>query len=363
MSSATVVGGGVIGLSCAWRLARAGWAVTICDAAPEAREASWAAAGMLAPHLEAHAPDDLWRFGVESLALWPEWTAALGGGAAIDHGARGGLLPVLDEADERNARARLAFLAAAGVDARMLDTAELRRLEPSLSASLRGALLVPGGQVDTRRLLAALQSAGSAAGVRLRYGAAVRRIAAGEVELADGVRERSDLVVIASGAWTPGLAAASGLALSGEPVKGQLVRLRAPDGLLGRFVFAHQRAYLVPRAGCGIVIGATMVEAGFDKAEDAEAIARLAESARSLLPALRDAPIAETWTGLRPRLRGGHPLIAAARPGLIVATGHFRNGILLSPATAEAVLALAEGRAPSAAADPFTRLPLRTATG
>jgi glycine oxidase len=362
MSRLTVVGGGVIGLSCAWRLARAGHTVTVCDAAPEAREASWAAAGMLAPHLEAHAPDDLWRFGVESLALWPEFAAALGGAPAIDYGARGGLLPVQDDEDERDARARLAFLAAAGVDARWLGPAELLSIEPNLSLSLRGALLVPGGQVDTRRLLAALQSASSAAGVRLRYGTAVRRIAAGEVELADGASERADQVVIASGAWTPALAAASGLALQGEPVKGQLVRLRAPDGLLARFVFAHQRAYLVPRAGSGIVIGATMVESGFDKAEDAGAIARLAENARVVMPALREAAIAETWTGLRPRLQGGHPLVARAAPGLIVATGHFRNGILLSPATAEAVLALAEGRAPSAAAAPFACLPARGAT-
>jgi glycine oxidase len=165
------------------------------------------------------------------------------------------------------------------------------------------------------------------------------------------------LPVIASGAWTPSLAGASGIELRGEPVKGQLVRLQAPDGLLGRHVFAHQRAYLVPRAGSGVVIGATMVEAGFDRSEDPAAVAHLVEAARAVVPALREAPIAETWTGLRPRLAGGRPLIAAAAPGLIVATGHFRNGILLAPENAEAVLALVEGRQPSAVAQPFAQFP------
>jgi glycine oxidase len=347
-----VVGGGVIGLACAWRLAVRGHAVTVCDAAPEAREASWAAAGMLAPHHEAERCDELWRFGAESLGLWPAFAAALGGDAAVDRRERGGLIPALDAADDAALEARRATLAAAGVACERLDAAEVRRREPALAPLPRGALLVPGGQADPRRLLAALQAACSAYTVRLRYGAAVRGIGGGAVRLDDGELP-TDLVVIASGAWTPSLARASGIALAGEPVKGQLARLRAPDGLLGAFVHSHH-AYLVPRTGAGVVVGATMVMAGFDKSQDADAITTLVGRARDLVPALATAEIAETWTGLRPRLDGGRPLIARAAPGVIVATGHFRNGILLAPATAEAVAALAEERAVSPAAAPFT---------
>ena len=325
-----VVGGGIIGLACAWRLARGGHRVTLYDAAPEAREASWAAAGMLAPHHEATAPDDLWRLGVASLARWPAFAEQLGGAAALDLRQAGGLLPLVDPSDAAELDAKRAFLRQQAIPFDDLDSAELARQEPAL-AHCAGGLRLPAAQVNPRRATAALRTACAAAGVELRYGSAVTSLTG-----------LADLTVLASGAWTPALATLSGLALDGEPVKGQLLRFAVAGDLLRSFVHSHH-AYLVPRAGEGLVVGSTMVWSGFDKAEDQVAIERLAANARHLLPALADAPIVETWTGLRPRLHSGLPVLARVRPDLVVATGHFRNGILLTPATADAVAELVDG--------------------
>lgn len=330
MTRIAVVGGGVIGLACAWRLAGSGLRVTLYDAAPEAREASWAAAGMLAPHHEADVPDPVWRLGVASLARWEAFARELGGPEAIDLRTEGGLLPRVDPADDAEIAAKRRFLAQVGVPFEDLDRARLARLEPRLAAC-DGALRIPAAQVNPRRVTTALRAACAARGVDLRYGTAIERFAG-----------LADIVVLASGAWTPALARLAGLDLDGEPVKGQLLRFAAPDGLLRSFVHCHH-AYLVPRAGEGLVVGSTMVWSGFDKGEDQEAIERLAANARRLLPALGDAPIVETWTGLRPRLRSGLPVLQRVRPDLVIATGHFRNGILLTPITADAVHELVTG--------------------
>ncbi len=350
----TIVGGGIIGLSCAWRLARDDWRVTLLDGAPEAREASWAAAGMLAPHHEAHGPGPLWRLGVDSLARWPGFVEDLGiAPAAVDLHLAGGLLPVLNDDDAVEASSRQGFLRAHGVAARWLSPDELRQHEPALAGDCAGALLLPGGQVNPRLVCTHLQAAASAAGAAIRYHTAVTAITKDGVIANGGELLPSDEVVLASGAWTPGLAALAGVDLPGEPVKGQMLRLRAADGLLNHFVHC-QHAYLVPRTGLGLVVGATMVTTGFDKADDPGAIERLAAGARRLVPALADAPIVEHWTGLRPRIAHGLPVITRLRPGLIVATGHFRNGVLLAPVTAELVRCIASNQLSPCDLAPFS---------
>ena len=353
MRRVTIVGGGIIGLSCAWRLARDGWRVTLLDGAPEAREASWAAAGMLAPHHEAHGPGPLWRLGIDSLARWPGFVEDLGiAPAAVDLHLAGGVMPVLDEADAVEVAARRQFLTAHGIAARWLDATELRRHEPAITADCAGALLLPGGQVNPRLVCTRLQAAASAAGATIRYHASVTAITGDGVSVGDGDFIPADEVILASGAWTPGLAALAGIDLPGEPVKGQMLRLRAGDGVLNHFLHC-QHAYLVPRAGLGLVVGATMVTCGFDKSDDPGAIERLAAGARRLVPALADAPIVEHWTGLRPRIADGMPVICRLRPGLIVATGHFRNGVLLAPITAELVRCIASNQLPPCDLAPF----------
>lgn len=339
----TIVGGGLIGLACAWRLRSAGHQVTVLDAAPQARAASWAAGGMLAPHHEAlnhpeHHDHDLWRLGCRSLARWRDLAAELGGSTLIDHREGGGEVPLRSPAVD----AAAARLAAAGVAVRALTAAELADREPALAAVPGGGWWLPGGQVDPRRCLERLAALCVAQGVAVRQ-AAVHGLQPGRVALADGTSLESDQVVLASGAWTPALAALAGIDLRGEPVKGQMLRFAVPDGLLAHFVHAPG-TYLIPRAGQGVVVGATMEQAGFDQRDDPAAIARLAAGAQALVPALAGAAIAERWTGLRPRLRHGRPVLARLAPGLVLATGHFRNGILLAPATADAVLGLVEGR-------------------
>ena len=338
-----VVGGGVIGLACAWRLAEDGHAVQLFDGAPEAREASWAAAGMLAPHHEATAADAVWRLGCASLARWRDFANRLG--TNIDLHLEGGLLPLMTDADAEMLAQKRAFTDSQGIATQWLSRSELAAHEPQLSA--HGALLVPGGHVDPRRLTAALRQGCAQRGVDLRYGTAVSELCPGGVRTGTGTGtgiEACDLTVLANGAWTPALAQLAGISVGGEPVKGQLLRFAVADGLLRHFVHCHH-AYLVPRAGAGLVVGSTMVWSGFDKSEDAAAIAHLAANARRLLPQLADAAIVETWTGLRPRVGAGVPVVQRLRDDLIIATGHFRNGILLTPITAEAVAELAGGAA------------------
>ncbi len=351
---AVVVGGGLIGLACAWRLADEGWSVRVVDAGSGAREASWAAAGMLAPHNEvdvaAAGEPRLWRLGVASLARWPAFAEAIG--VAID--LSGNVVPELDDEDAQEISARQAWLTGRGITCQRIPADDLRRWEPALTPC-RGALALPGGRVDPRRACAALAAR---LGERVRYGAPAVEISDRTVRLADGDALAADLIVVAAGAWSPSLGRLCGLSFAGEPVKGQMLRF-AGDPSLRRFVHCRH-AYLVPRPGAGLIVGSTMVWDGFDRREDPAAIARLAEGARRLLPALAGQEPVETWTGLRPRLAGGLPCIDRVRPGLILATGHFRNGILLAPVTADMVADLATDRPGALDRTPF-RVPADTA--
>jgi glycine oxidase len=334
----TIIGGGVIGLSAAWELSRGSCRVTVLDAAPEAREASWAAAGMLAPHHESDEANSLWQLGVRSLELWPRFMRDLGVSTGdLDFSDAGGLIPCATPAGEAALAAKLRFFAGLGVQARWHDAASLRRCEPAL-ARMHGALQVAGAHVDPRLLTRHLAEQCRRNGVDLRYHSPVRLLDGGAATLDDGSRLEADLIILASGAWTPALARLAGIDVRGEPVKGQLLRFDAP-GTLRHFVHSPQ-VYAVPRRD-GVVIGATMAQTGFDKAQDSDAIADLARKARELIPALNRAEITETWTGLRPRLHSGLPLIDRINDELIIATGHFRNGILLTPVTAAAIAAAA----------------------
>lgn len=344
--SVLIVGGGIIGLTCAWRLARDGWKVTLFDAAVETREASWAAAGMLAPHNEADGPGPLWQLGCAGLARWPTFLAETGmRWDEVGYGDQGSLVPVVDDDDERETARRAAFLTAAGVPVIEVSGADLQRQEPALASGIRRALLLPGARVAPRLVVARLRAWCETAGVDLHFSQSVRQLDGRQVTLDDGRCLSADQVVVACGAWTPGLAAATGIALDGMPVKGQMLRFAAGGFLLSRFIHSRH-AYLVPRPDGGLVVGATMAETGFARDEDVSAIAALAAGARRLVPALEGVAIAETWTGLRPRLVHGLPVIARHDSGLVIATGHFRNGILLGPITADLVADLVSGRDP-----------------
>jgi len=193
-----------------------------------------------------------------------------------------------------------------------------------------------------------LRAACRAAGVVEHSGSPVVALERDDVITADGSRHACDEVLLASGAWTPALAALTGVRLAGAPVKGQMIRLTGPCRLPGFVREGHR--YLISRQDGSVVVGATMVEAGFDRSEDVAAINELAAWAAEAVPALRSSTVSESWTGLRPRLVNGLPAIGRVRPGLLLATGHFRNGVLLAPITGSIIAALVSGRDPGVAA-------------
>jgi glycine oxidase len=346
---AVVVGGGVIGLACAWQLA-AGATVVLVDAEPGSG-ASWVAGGMLAPLTEAWPGEErLLELGTASLARWPDFAAALSAAAGTDAGLRteGTVVVAVDSADRAVLNALAEHLGRLGREVQALTGREARRLEPSLGPAVRGGLSVPGDlAVDNRALLAALLAA-LRANPRVTFvgqpAAAVRR---GAVELADGSTVDGDVVVLAAGAWS----AALHPALRGRlrPVKGEIVRLRArpsalpPPARTVRALVSGRPVYLVPHGGGRLVLGATQYEAGFDTEVTAGGVRDLLHDAELVMPGIAEYAIGEISAGLRPVTVDNLPLVGAVEPGVLAATGHGRNGILLAPITAAAIAALIHG--------------------
>jgi glycine oxidase len=347
-----VAGGGPIGLACAWRAAQRGLRVTVADSgAPGAWEV---AAGMLAPASEAEFGEDaLAGLGLRSAERFPAFCADLG-----DAGLRGhGTLAVARDRDEAEALERmLAFRQGLGLAVERLRPSQARRLEPALAPTVRLALDVPGDtSVDPRRMVAALRAACEAADVRLLAGraAAVSEHSgrAAGLLLDDGRELPADQVLLATGAR----------ALSGEvpvrPVRGQVLRLRDPGGpgLVERTIRGSD-AYLVPRDDGRYVLGATMEERGHDLTPTAGGVYELLRDMGEVVPGVLELELEEVRVGLRPATPDNLPAIGpGALPGLVWATGHFRNGILLTPLTAElAAAALAGEPLPewAACADP-----------
>lgn len=373
-----VVGGGIIGLAVA-RAARArGLSVTLLERGELGAGASHVAAGMLAPVSEAEygeAGRQLLELGVDSLARWPAFARELAEESGIDPGLRrSGALMLARDRDEAEALERERELRdGLGLRTRRLRASEARALEPALAPTLRLALEAPDDHsVDPRLAVAALVASARAAGVSLRPGTAVARLLVdGErvhgVELEDGERLQAGTVVAASGAWAgelAGLPAAAGVPV--RPVKGQILRLRDPagSGLLGR-VLRFEGGYVVPRGDGRYVLGATVEERGFDTSLTAGGVLELLREARELLPGLSELVLEELGAGLRPGTPDNLPLIGrGALEGLVWATGHHRNGILLAPLTAAAVVATLEGEplpAPAAACAPARFAPLGVA--
>jgi glycine oxidase len=349
-----VIGGGVVGLAIAWRAAQRGLAVVLADPAP-GTGATHAAAGMLTPVAEAaYAERELFRLGSASLDRYPAFAAELTGLTGRPTGfAPTGTLQVAYDGDD------LAMLAeqhrlqeSFGRAATRLTARECRAEEPMLDPAVRGGLLAAGdGSVDPRLLAAALLAAAEQAGVRLiRQQATAVEAAGGRAAgaaLADGTTVPARWVVLAAG-WQS--AAIGGLppgtAPPVRPVKGQILRLRPrpgghPGALLSRTVRGLVRGssvYLVPRADGEIVVGATQEELGADTTVTAGGVYELLRDARLLVPGITELELAEAVAGLRPGTPDNAPVIGpAALPGLVLATGHFRGGVLLAPVTADVV--------------------------
>ncbi|GAA4042106.1 glycine oxidase ThiO [Nonomuraea soli] len=350
-----IVGGGVAGLSVAWRLARSGRPVTVVDPAP-ASGASHAAAGMLAPASETdYTEESLLRLGVESLRLWPSFAAELAADAApagdwaamLDYRTEG-TLDVGFDADDLAALDELAsFMDKLGLPVERLTGRQCRRLEPMLAPSVRGGIHAPqDAWVDPRKVTAALLRALGRRGGRL-VRARAEQVRPGAVLTEGGEVVEAERVVLAAGAWSGGLAD-----VPVRPVKGQILRLRSPRPLLSRCVrgLVHGRpVYLVPRGDGELVVGATQEELGFDTTVTAGGVYELLRDARELVPGVTELELAESVAGLRPGTPDNLPLIGPHR-GLTLATGHHRGGVLLAPLTAAIVLG--EASEPAALCSP-----------
>lgn len=352
-----VVGGGVAGLACAWRLAEAGHPVTVVDPGVPTLRATWAAGGMLAPLGEARGPGPFLALGAGSLALYPEFVDRLEAIAGMSVGLHlnGKLLTAATDPEVEALRRRKDWLVADGHAVRWMNGEDARSLEPALDPSTRaGLLLVGNGRVDNRALLVALECAFEKAGGQRVADYAHRLLIAGGrvrgVETRGGARHHGDRVLLAAGAWSGGI---HGLPrpLPVRPVKGQMLAFAAPHRPLERVV-TSSRAYLIPREtpdGPVVVVGATSEKAGFDLSVNEAGQDALREGAVSLVPSLDGRQIAERWAGLRPGTPDELPILGPDPEveGLVYATGHYRNGVLLAPATAEAVSEWMTRRAPA----------------
>ncbi|MFF3556645.1 glycine oxidase ThiO [Streptomyces tsukubensis] len=364
-----VIGGGIIGLAVAWRSAQRGLNVTVADPEPGGGAAG-VAAGMLAAVTELHYGEQtLLALNLESARRYPAFAAELeeASGHSVGYRACGTLAVALDADDRAHLRELHALQQRSGLDSQWLTGRECRRLEPMLAPGVRGGLRVDGDhQVDPRRLTAALVTACERAGVRLHRSRAVRLLverdrAAGAV-LGDGTELRAGQTVLAGGSFSGGLAGLPPDAVPPvRPVKGQVLRLAVPPPLapfLSRTVRAVVRGshvYLVPRADGELVVGATSEELGFDTTVTAGGVYELLRDAHELVPGITELPLTEVRAGLRPGSPDNAPLLGpSALPGLLLATGHYRNGVLLTPLTGDAIAtALATGALPEEV-HPFT---------
>lgn len=356
-----VVGAGVIGLSCAWELARSGAGVTVVGTGGPP-PASDVAAGMLAAVTEAHFTEpDLASANVSSLSMWPGFAADVEAASGKEVGLEtAGTYVVGSDPADREALMRLGnFVASLGLRAEWVGSRELRREEPLVSPSVRGALFAPGDySVNNRWLRSALLAACVSRGVELVAETAealtTRAGVISGVSMAGGRELGAEAVVLAAGAWSASLRGVPAeLASALRPVKGHILRLRPTERagtppLLGhtlRALVAGRPAYLVPRRGGEIVVGATSEERGFDERVEAGAVGDLLADARTVLPAVEHCELAEIAVGFRPGSFDNLPLVGAMGPqGLVVACGHYRNGILLAPLTAKMVAETIMGR-------------------
>jgi glycine oxidase len=364
-----IAGGGVIGTAIAWRAAAAGLDVVLVD--PEAGDAaSLVAAGMLAPASEAlFGEGALLRLNLLAVRRFGSFAAELEEAAGRQVGLRGeGTLAVAYDPGDYAALARLtAFRRSAGLDAEELDSRACRTLEPFLAPDVHGGVLFGGDwSVDNRRYAAALRAAARSAKVRsVRDRVLEVRVSDGQVRgvrLAGGGDIDAARVVVAAGYWSGAVGGLpDALRTVVRPVKGQLLRLRHPAGVPPvishtiRAIVRGTDVYLVPRADGELVVGATQEERGPDQTVTAGAVHDLLHDAMSVLPVTSELILAETCAGLRPGTPDNGPVVGWCGPdGLLLASGHYRNGILMSPVTADAAVALLTGQAPAPEWEPFT---------
>jgi glycine oxidase len=360
---AIVVGGGVIGLACAWRAARRGARIVVLERERPGAGASGAAAGMLAPVGEATWGEDrLLELALASHRLWPAFAAELAEatGRDVGHLPLGALHVALDRDEAAELRRRFELMTSLDLDASWLRPSECRGLEPGLATAVGGGVHAPHeSAVDPRALVAALVGAVEAEGGSIVDAEVAEALIERErivgVRSVDGREWRASCVLLAAGSWS----AAEWLPPKARPpirpVKGQILTLGgSPADPPCERIVVTERVYMVPRQDGRLVIGATVEEQGFDTRVTAGGVFELLREAYRALPEIAELELVEVTAGLRPTTPDNLPLIGpGAIEGLILATGHFRSGILLAPLTADRIAdLLARDRAPRASEVP-----------
>ncbi len=346
-----VIGGGIVGGAITERLARDGRSVVLVERGSVGGEASRAAAGLLTPVHPWNYSDVVLRLDRESLGLWRPLAERLRVETGVDLELRAtGLLALIEsDADESESERRIAWKRERGEAVDRLEPEGLRAFEPTLSPALRGALRFPDlRQVRNHRAAPALATAAAARGAvvheqtsalsLLTHGERVvgARTTAGDVH--------AGTVVVAAGAWSGALLGdAAPRAARTIPARGQMLLLRTRPGSLRHMLLGSDGSYLVPRADGRVLVGSTVEYVGFERGVTAAGLATITRALGRLAPALLDAPVEATWSGLRPDTPDHLPVLGWLRPGLLVATGHFRSGIMLAPVTARIVRELLDG--------------------
>lgn len=345
-----IIGGGVIGLGIGWQLAKSGAAVTIYERAQAGRAASWAAAGMLAPLAEAHREEpELLKLGSQSLARYPQWVDELEADAKMPIGYRveGTLIVGLEPDDTHQLRHLYASQQELGLDVEWLNGRAAREIESALSPRVTAAIrCATDHQVDNRLMVQALQRTYQTYGGVLYENSTIERIvvengAATGVQTQNGFHE-AEVLILAAGCWSAQIEGLSDRIIPPvRPVKGQMLALQMEEGITVKNVIRTVRArystsvYLVPRSDGRLIVGATSEEMGFDTRLTAGGVFELLRGAWEAVPGIYELPLLETWSGLRPGSRDNAPILGKTPiENLIYATGHYRNGILLTPITA-----------------------------
>ncbi len=364
-----IIGGGVIGLGIGWQLTKAGASVTIYERDRVGRAASWAAAGMLAPLAEAHSEEpELLKVGINSLKLYPQWVEELEKDAQISIGYRvdGTLIVGIEPDDTEQLKHLYTTQQQFGLDVNWLSGREARDIEPALSPRVSAAIhCASDHQVENRLMVKALKCAFQKYGGVLSENSSVDSVViengtATGVKTPDGI-QTCDVVLLAAGCWSAQIDGIPETILPPiRPVKGQMLALQMEDGVDLKTVIRTVRAryptsvYLVPRTDGRLIIGATSEEMGFDMRLTVGGVFELLRGAWEVVPGVYELPIIETWTGLRPGSRDNAPILGKTPvENLIYCTGHYRNGILLTPITAYEISKLILTGETSATIKPF----------
>ncbi|CAM3920895.1 glycine oxidase ThiO [Mesobacillus thioparans] len=347
-----VVGGGINGCSIAYQLAKRGRSVAVLEKGRLAGKASGAAAGMLGAQTELTDDGPLFQFARKSRAMFPDLARELEDLTGVHIGLqnRGMYRVAATEKEALGLKTLIEFQTKSGAIAKWLTIQELMEREPKVSSSLLGVMFIPDdGHVDARELTIAFAKAARMNGAEFYEFTSVNDLIL-EKEKAHGIQTDlgpvyAESVVIATGAWSPFLIKKTGLTLPISPVKGECLSVLTNKQLISGTVFSHG-CYIVPKKSGRLIIGATVKPDTFDERVTLDGISTLMEKAKHLVPGIAECELEHAWTGIRPLSEDGLPFLGEhpSYRNLYIAAGHFRNGILLSPATGELIADLMDGK-------------------